>query len=62
VYPTVASSLFVHSVKDNAYEPFAKIIETRGTGFMGDIVTECPLASQIMGDERTVFIREPAYE
>lgn len=62
VYPTVASSLFVHSVKDNAYEPFAKIIETRGTGFMGDIVTECPLASQIMGDERTVFIREPAYK
>jgi len=48
-------------VKDNTYEPFAKIIETRDTGFVGDIVTECPFASQIMGDERTVFIREPAY-
>ena len=54
--------VFSLSVKESAYEPFAKIIETRGTGFMGEIVTECPLASQIMGDERTVFIREPAYK
>jgi hypothetical protein len=62
IYPIVASSLFVHSVKESAYEPFAKIIETMVTAFIGEIVTECPLASQIMGDERTVFIREPAYK
>jgi|TARA_B110000914_G_scaffold111534_1_gene97607 hypothetical protein len=54
--------VFSLSVKDNTYEPFAKIIETMVTAFIGEIVTECPLASQIMGDERTVFIREPAYK
>lgn len=62
VYPIVANSLFVHSVKENAYEPFAKVIETKVTAFMGEIVTDCANASQIMGDERTVFIREPEYK
>lgn len=61
IYPIVASSLFVHTVKDRVYEPFAKIIETRETLFMGEIVTNCPNAAEIMNDANVVFTRKPAY-
>lgn len=62
IYPIVASSLFVHSVKESAYEPFAKVIETKVTAYMGEIVTECPKASEIMGDDNTTFERVAAYK
>jgi len=61
IYPIVSSSLFVHSVKENAYEPFAKVIESRESEFMGAIVMECPNASKIMGDDNVIFERVPAY-
>jgi hypothetical protein len=61
IYPIVASSLFVHSVKESAYEPFAKVIETKVTAYMGEIVTECPNAAKHMGDNNTIFERVPAY-
>lgn len=61
IYPIVANSLFVHSVKDNAYEPFAKIIEAKGSGFMGEIVTHCPNAAELMNDANVEFTRKPAY-
>jgi len=62
IYPIVANSLFVHSVKENAYEPFAKIIDSKESGFMGAIVTDCVNASKILGDERTTFVRKPEYK
>ena len=62
IYPIVSSSLFVHSVKENAYEPFAKVIESRESEFMGAIVTDCVNASKILGDERTTFVRKPEYK
>ena len=51
----------MHSVKESAYEPFAKVIETKVTAYMGEIVTECPKASEIMGDDNTTFERVAAY-
>jgi hypothetical protein len=48
-------------VKESAYEPFAKVIETKVTAFIGEIVTECPNAAKHMGDNNTIFERVPAY-
>ena len=61
VYPIIANSLFVHSVKENAYEPFSKIITYKSEGYMGEIVNECPRAAKIMGSDKINFNRVPAY-
>src|SRR6056300_1125560 len=45
----------------NAYEPFAKRIDPVETGFVGEVVTECPQAAEIMKDTETKFERVGAY-
>jgi hypothetical protein len=45
----------------NAYEPFAKKIDPVETGFVGEVVTECPRAAEIMEDSETKFERVGAY-
>ena len=61
VYPMIANSLFVHSVKENAYEPFSKVIPYKSEGYMGEIVNDCPRAAKIMGDDNITFERVPVY-
>ena len=60
VYPYVANKSMVHC-SHNAYEPFAKKLEPIDYGFIGEVVTECPRAAEIMGDTENNFERVGAY-
>ena len=60
VYPYVANRSMIHC-SHNAYEPFAKKLDPVETGFMVEVITECPRASEIMGDKDTSFERVGAY-
>ena len=60
VYPYVANKSMVHC-SHNAYEPFAKKLEPIDYSFIGEVVTECPRAAEIMGDTENNFERVGAY-
>lgn len=60
VYPYVANKSMVHC-SHNAYEPFAKKLEPVETGFVVEVITECPRAAEIMGDKEYSFERIGAY-
>ena len=60
IYKYIANKSMVHC-SHNAYEPFAKRIHPVETGFVGEVVTECPRAAEIMGDSETKFERVGAY-
>ena len=60
VYPVVAYNCVVHC-SHNAYEPFAKRIEPVDTGFVGEVVEECPEAAKIFGDTESSFKRIAAF-
>jgi hypothetical protein len=60
VYNFINSNMMVHC-SHNAYEPFAKKLEPIETGFVGEVVTECPRAAEIMGDTETNFERVGSY-
>jgi hypothetical protein len=44
----------------NAYEPFAIKLDPIESGFIVEVVTECPRASKLMGDTETNFERKAA--
>lgn len=60
VYNFIISNSIVHC-SHNAYEPFAKKVYPVETGFVGEVVTDCPRAAEIMGDSETKFERVGAY-
>jgi len=60
VYTYVISNTMVHC-SHNAYEPFANVIDQIETGFVGEVVTDCPRAAEIMNDKETNFERVGAY-
>jgi hypothetical protein len=60
VYKYVANKSMVHC-SHNAYEPFAKRLHPVETGFLVEVITECPRAAEIMGDTETKFERVGAY-
>jgi hypothetical protein len=60
VYPYVANKSMVHC-SHNAYEPFAKKLDPVDTGFIVEVVTDCPRAAEIMSDSETHFERVGAY-
>lgn len=60
VYIYVISTAIVHC-SHNAYEPFANKIAPTETGFVGEVVTACPRAAEIMGDTENEFERVGAY-
>lgn len=60
VYNFIISNTLVHCAY-NAYEPFAVKLEPTVTGFVGEVVTECPRAAKIMGDAEYSFERVAAY-
>jgi hypothetical protein len=60
VYPYIANKSMIHC-SHNAYEPFAKRIHPVETGFLIEVVTECPRAAEIMGDTETNFERVGSY-
>jgi hypothetical protein len=60
VYNFINSNMMVHC-SHNAYEPFAKKLEPIETGFVGEVVTECPRAAEIMEDSEIKFERVGAY-
>lgn len=60
VYNYINGNMIVHC-SHNAYEPFARKLEPVDTGFVGEVITECPRAAEIMGDTENVFERVGAY-
>ena len=60
VYKYVANKSMVHC-SHNAYEPFAKRLHPVESGFLIEVITECPRAAEIMGDTETKFERVGAY-
>ena len=60
VYNHISSNMMVHC-SHNAYEPFALKIGPTEKGFVGEVVTECPRASEIMKDSENTFERIGAY-
>jgi hypothetical protein len=60
VYPYIVNKSMVHC-SYNAYEPFSNRINPIDTGFMGEVVTNCPRAAEIMGDCESNFERIGAY-
>jgi hypothetical protein len=59
VYPYIANKSMIHC-SHNAYEPFARKMEPVETGFIVQVVTECPRAAKIMNDTETNFERQAA--
>jgi len=60
IYRYVINNSIIHC-SHNAYEPFAKSIEPTEDGFIGEVVTSCPRAAEIMRDTETKFERVGAY-
>lgn len=60
VYNYINSSAMIHC-SHNAYEPYAIKIDPVERGFVGEVVTECTKASEIMCDKETSFERKGAY-
>ena len=60
VYKYIIGSTTIHC-SHNGYEPFAKQIDPVETGFVGEVITECPRAAEIMGDTEKKFDRVGAY-
>ena len=60
VYKYIIGSTMIHC-SHNGYEPFAKQIDPVETGFVGEVITECPRAAEIMGDTEKKFDRVGAY-
>lgn len=60
VYNYIISNTLIHCAYNN-YEPNVKMINPVDTGFVGEVVTECPRAAKIMGDTETNFERVGAY-
>jgi hypothetical protein len=60
VYPQVATRAMIHA-SHNAYEKFAKRVEPKDTGFVGEVVEECPEAAKIFNDVDVSFTRLPQF-
>ena len=60
VYNFINCNALIHC-SHNAYEPFAISVDPVEHGFVGEVVTDCPRASEIMGDKDTSFERVGAY-
>jgi hypothetical protein len=60
VYNYINSSAMIHC-SHNAYEPYAIKIDPVERGFVGEVVTECTKASEIMNDTENTFERVGAY-
>lgn len=60
VYNFIINNTLVHCAY-NAYEPFAVKLEPTEFGFVGEVMTECPRAAEIMGDTEKEFERVGAY-
>lgn len=60
VYPYIANKSMVHC-SHNAYEPFAIKLEPLEIGFIGEVITDCSRAAEIMGDSEQKFERVGAY-
>jgi hypothetical protein len=60
VYPQVATRAMIHA-SHNAYEKFAKRVEPKDTGFVGEVVEECAEAANIFNDVDVSFTRLPQF-
>jgi hypothetical protein len=60
VYPQVATRAMIHA-SHNAYEKFAKRVEPKDTGFVGEVVEECAEAAKIFNDVDVSFTRLPQF-
>lgn len=60
VYPFIVNKSMIHC-SYNAYEPFAKKLDPVETGFIVEIIKDCPRAAKIMGDDNTTFERVAVY-
>lgn len=60
VYPYILYNSVIYT-SHNSFEPFCKHIEPVETGFMGEVIEECPISSKIFGEETDVFERVAKY-
>jgi len=60
IYPYVVNRSMIHC-SYNAYEPFSNRINPIDVGFMGEVVTNCSRAAEIMGDCESNFERIGVY-
>lgn len=60
VYPYILKSSEAFTSHNN-FEPFCKLIEPTETGFMGEIIEECPRAAKIFDENEIFFKREGQY-
>tara|TARA_B100001996_G_scaffold187858_1_gene143754 strand:- start:920 stop:1666 length:747 start_codon:yes stop_codon:yes gene_type:complete len=60
VYNYIISNTMIHC-SHNAYEPTAKRIDPVDVGFVGEVITECPRAAEILGDSVIKYDRVGAY-
>jgi len=60
VYNFINCNALIHC-SHNAYEPFAISVDPVEHGFVGEVVTDCSRAAEIMGDKDTSFERVGAY-
>lgn len=61
VYPYILNNSVIYT-SHNSFEPFCKHIDPVETGFMGEIIEECPRAAEIFGEKHTYFKREAQYD
>ena len=61
VYPHICLHCNFYTSHNN-YEPFCKILEPVETGFIGEVIEECPRAAHIFEEKDTVFKRVGQYE
>jgi len=60
VYNYVINNTMIHC-SHNAYEPFSIKIDPVETGFVGEVITKCARAAEIMRDTENEFERVGAY-
>ena len=60
IYPYILKNSVFYTSHNN-FEPFCKHIEPVETGFIGEIIKECPRAAKIFGEKDTYFIRKGQY-
>ena len=61
VYPNICLNCNFYTSHNN-YEPFCKILNPVETGYMGEVIEDCPVAASIFLDNTTVFKRTGQYE
>jgi len=61
VYPNICLNCKIYTSHNN-YEPFCEMLDKVENGFIGEVVEECPMASEIFGESEKQFKRVAQYD